>query len=337
MANLPLQELVRTVGGELADLNANDLVLVGCSGGADSLALAAACGAIAASGGPVAAALIVDHQLQPGSADVAQAAATKCEALGLAPVGVVPVTVDRRSGDGLEAAARQARRAALLAHARELDAKAILLAHTVDDQAETVLLRLSRGSGSRSLAAMAPADGIWRRPILSVRRAETHAVCRQLDLQPHSDPHNNDPTFARVRVRDHVLPALVDALGEAVVSNLARTATLCRSDNEALDALSIAQADARLTGDGDCRWLDLAGPGGEFARVAPAVRTRTIRLALIAGGCPPGSLTARHVGEVDKLVVGTRDRGPTRVPGDIEVARESDKLAIYRGKPFGSH
>ena len=126
---------------------------------------------------------------------------------------------------GREAAARTARYAALDAVADALG-RDVLLGHTLDDQAETVLLGLGRGSGPRSIAGMRPRSGRYLRPLLGVRRATTEAACRALGLDCWDDPHNDDRALQRVRLRREVLPLLEDVLQGGVAEALARTAVL---------------------------------------------------------------------------------------------------------------
>ncbi len=231
-----IADLRRATRSALDDLAAESLVLVALSGGPDSLSLAAALAFEAPRAGLRAGALIVDHGLQSGSADVAASAARQAEQLGLAPVRVL--RVDVAFAGGPEAAARTARYAALEGAASELDAAAVLLAHTLDDQAETVLLGLARGSGAASLQAMAGVRGLYRRPLLGIRRAITVQACSDAGLEPWTDPQNSDPAFTRVRVRQTVLPLLERELGPGVAEALARTAEQLREDSEALDAMA---------------------------------------------------------------------------------------------------
>ncbi|MEV4842107.1 tRNA lysidine(34) synthetase TilS [Micromonospora matsumotoense] len=244
MALAPSVAAIRVaVRRALAGLPAEGPVLVACSGGADSLALAVATAFVASRLGRQAGLVTVDHGLQAGSAERAAAVAEWAGRAGLAPVEAVAVTVAGRPG-GPEAAARQARYQALADAARRHRAAAVLLGHTRDDQAETVLLALARGAGPRGLSAMPARRDLagvpLLRPLLDVTRAQTRDACAALGLAPWQDPHNTDPSYARARVRADVLPALVAALGEGVLDNLARTARLLAADTAALDALAAA-------------------------------------------------------------------------------------------------
>lgn len=327
----------RAVERSLVDLASEDLVLVACSGGADSLALAAAAAHCQAKGLVRAGAVVIDHGLQANSATVAAQAAQQCAQLGLAPVEVVQVQVALGSGSGgVEAAARAARYGAFEQVASKHQVAAILLAHTQDDQAETVLLGLARGSGSRSIKGMNPVAGLWRRPFLGLGRAETEQVCATLNMEPYSDPHNQDQQFARVRVRSQVIPALQAALGESVVPALARTAQQLQDDCSALDDLAATELAARTTQTADRAVGHALAIGGDLplAEVARAVRTRVIRLFLLGGGCDAERLSSTHIDSIDSLVVDWRGRGPVRVPGDREVARVEADLLLYEAGPI---
>jgi tRNA(Ile)-lysidine synthase len=251
------------------------LVLVGLSGGADSLALAAATAFEAPRAGLRAGAVIVDHALQAGSAEVAAEAARQAAALGLDPVLTLRVTVDH-AGEGPEASARRARYAAFDRALAETGAGRILLGHTLDDQAETVLLGLARGSGPTSLQGMKAAAGPILRPLLGIRRAQTRQFCIDAGLRPWQDPHNLDPRFARVRVRDTVLPLLERELGPGIAEALVRTAEQLREDSSALDALAAQVIE-------EIREPFEAGirlPVTALEATPPAVRQRIIRLAV---------------------------------------------------------
>ncbi len=274
---------------------------VALSGGPDSLALTAA-----AAGLRPTTALIVDHGLQPESAAVAETARQQAAILGCVAAQVIRVRVGTAGGP--EAAARTARYGAL--EAARVGAP-VLLAHTLDDQAETVLLGLGRGSGARSIAGMRPSDPPWHRPLLEVRRHHTHAVCAELGLSAWDDPHNHDRRFTRVRLRTEVLPLLEDVLGAGVAEALARTATALREDTEALDDMA---HDAQLTAE--------AGGGLSVAVIADlpvALRRRVIRGWLLAGGAT--GLTDRQIRAVDALVTGWRGQGGVAVGGGIARTR----------------
>lgn len=260
-------------------LPARGLVLVACSGGADSLALAAAARFVGRDVGLV----TVDHGLQEGSAARAAEVARWAREAGLDPVQVATVSVAGLPG-GPEAAARTARYEALTSAAVRLGAVAVLLGHTRDDQAETVLLALARGAGPRGLAGMPAVKGIFLRPLLDVARADTRKACAALGLVPWEDPHNADPSFARSRVRGSALPALVDALGPAVVANLARSAAQIAQDNAALDGLAADVSDMSV---------------GALAALMPAIRTRALHAWALRLGAPGGALSHRHVEALD--------------------------------------
>jgi tRNA(Ile)-lysidine synthase len=312
----PAVAAVRSVvRADLADLQAGTLVLAACSGGADSLALAAALAFVAPRAGLRAGGVTVDHGLQEGSASRASAVVSLLSGLGLDPVRGIPVTVGKHGG--LEAAARTARYHALEHAASEFGAAAVLLGHTLDDQAETVLLGLARGSGPRSLAGMPPRRGVFRRPLLGLRRRVTVAACAALGLGPWDDPHNADRGFARVRVRLDALPALEAALGPGVAEALARTADQLRADAEVLDDISAE----RTRGDAPLSASSLAGLPG-------AVRTRVLRKAAIAAGCPPGALTAAHVARLAELVTDWHGQRWIDLPGGVRASRRAGQVCF---------
>jgi len=233
---------------------------------------------------------------------------------------------------GPEAAARMARYAALDQAATQAGAAAVLLGHTLDDQAETVLLGLARGSGVRSLAGMPARRGVYRRPFLGVRRATTRAACAELALEPWQDPHNSDSRFARARVRHQALPALEDALGPGVAEALARTASQLRADAECLDDLAFAES-RQLRG-------ACSDPGGlEAARLAAlpaAIRTRVLRDAAVMAGCPRGALTAGHVARIEALVTSWRGQRWVDLPGGVRARRHDGKVWFTSAEPGGS-
>lgn len=304
-------------------------VLVACSGGPDSLALAAAAAFEVPRGGGTAGAVVVDHGLQDGSDQVARAAAQACTRLGLDPVTVSRVRVEA-TGGGPEEAARTARAAALTHLGEQAGAAAVLLGHTRDDQAEQVLLGLARGSGTRSLAgmprsrpAMAGSPVLVVRPLLAVPRAVTAQACADLGLTPWQDPHNRDERYARVRAR-RALRQLEESLGPGVDAALARTAELLRDDAEVLEDLAVA-AYERL---GDPPW-----PPAVLAELAPAVRRRLWRLAALAAGSPAGSLTDTHLRAADTLVRDWHGQGPVHLPGGVRAQRSARGVWLERPSP----
>lgn len=290
---------------------------VALSGGADSLALAAAAAAVLPT-----TALIVDHGLQPESAGVAATARDRARQLGCADAQILVVRVGTRGGP--EAAARAARYTALDA-ARA--GAPVLLAHTLDDQAETVLMGLGRGSGPRSLAGMRAGDPPWFRPLLERRRADTEAACAELGVTPWADPHNVDPRFTRVRLRHEVLPLLEEVLGGGVARALARTAAALREDNDLLDALAAEELAAAC----------VAGrlPVGALRGLPAAVRRRVLRGWLLTGGAE--DLTDAQIRAVDALVTRWRGQGGVAVGGAVPrtrlFAERRDGNLVLRSEP----
>ena len=312
-----------------AGLAPGDLVLAACSGGADSLALASALAFEAPKLGLRGGGVTVDHGLQDGSDEQARRAAKALNGMGLQPVDSVTAAVAVPGGPGYpgpEAAAREARYAALHQAARGCGAAAILLGHTMDDQAETVLLGLGRGSGARSLAGMPERTGPFLRPLLRISRATTRDACAAQGLEPWDDPQNADPGFARVRVRHRVLPVLEAELGPGVAEALARTARLLRDDADFLDALADDELE-RMAPPGSGHSLPLDA----LAALPEAIRSRVLRGAAIAAGCPPGALSARHVAGLEALVTGWRGQRWTDLPGGIRAWRRYGKLQFGSG------
>ena len=304
-----LVALRSAVRAALETFSAGDVILVAVSGGADSLALAEAA---KLEGEKLALKVIgvtVDHQLQSGSdaqaAKVVEELSTPC----------IIKKVDVQITDGLEASARRARYAALEECAKENGAVAVLLGHTKDDQAETVLLGLARGSGARSLSAMAPRNGIYLRPFLEITREQTVAACKELNLSPWNDPHNNDESFLRVKVRKSVLPVLEKELGPGIREALTRSAQLLRDDADALDQLAeqFWAADKSLNIEA-------------LEQLSKAVRTRVLRLALFESGV--SQLSAEQVGRVEALISDWKGQGEVSLPAGVKVSRISGRLTL---------
>ena len=321
-AGLAVRKAVRDA---LRDVSRDRLVLVACSGGADSLALAAALAHLAGREGRRAGGVTIDHGLQPGSAERARRVGADLVRLGLDPVEVIHVRV---TDDllGPEGNARRARYAALAAAASRHGAAAVLLGHTRDDQAESVLLGLARGSGARSLAGMAGSTRRYRRPLLGLTR-ETVRAAVPAGCSPWEDPHNSDLAFARARARHRVLPVLETELGPGIGAALARTADLLRADADALDAW----ADRALT---ECVQPDVDHGGldvGLLATYPQAIRQRVLRRAAIAAGSPANDLTAAHVDALDALVVNWRGQVGVDLPGKLRASRVGGVIGI--GQP----
>ncbi|MGA9869949.1 MAG: tRNA lysidine(34) synthetase TilS [Rhodococcus sp. (in: high G+C Gram-positive bacteria)] len=289
-------------------------VAVALSGGADSLALTAA---VVAEADDVRA-LIVDHDLQPASGATAAGAARTAVTLGAVDARILTVTVG--VDGGMEAAARKARYDALDG-AR--DGRVVLVGHTLDDQAETVLLGLGRGSGPRSIAGMTDWDPPWGRPLLGVRRSVTRQACAELGLAPFEDPHNADPRFTRVRLRHEVLPLLDEVLGGGVSEALGRTAAQVREDADVLDALAMDVLRAASVGDE----LDVT----TLTHQPPALRRRAVRSWLLQRGAK--GMSDKQLRLVDDLIGAWRGQGGVAVGGGppgarLVVGRRHGRLAM---------
>ena len=302
--------------------------IVAVSGGPDSVALAAACAHLDATTEHSFTAVIVDHGLQPGSAHIAVRTAGMVVSLGL-PAVVRTVKVER-TASGLEADARSARYGALEEVRIAVGAQAVLTGHTRDDQAETVLLGLLRGSGSRALAGMRPRTGTVWRPLLGIERRQTVASAYAQRIPVWHDPMNRDLDYTRVRLRQQVLPALTGHLGEGVKGNLARTAELAAFDADYLDRRAARMAESLIEAD---------HLSAQTAQLPPALGTRVIQKWLHQQLRTPDQLSAEHVLGAWRALGGgpqplsmpggmsleRTDRGDLRlVPGD-RPKRRSDK------------
>lgn len=297
-------------------------VWVACSGGPDSLALAAAASFAGHKQGFLVGAIIVDHGLLPESADIARRAEVQVRKAGIATVHIERVTVGREGG--LEAAARTARYTAIEARVDAEGGRSpvILTGHTMDDQAETVLLALARGSGARALAGIPARRGRIIRPFLSLPRSVTVAACEAQGLDPWMDPMNEpDSGPRRSALRGIVMPALIDVLGPGVVSGLARSAALLQADADELER----QARAAMSGppasadDWRCDML---------AALPDAIRSRMLKM--LAENKGAGPLTATHIASLDALVMQYKGQGAVALPGGFEARREYGRLIIGR-------
>ena len=335
------------------------LVLVACSGGRDSMALAAVSHIVCTSMGVRCGAVIVDHGLQAGSERVASEAADRCRALGLGPVILRNATVQAR-GEGLEAAARQARYNELCAAARESGAIAVLLAHTMDDQAETVLIGLLRSRGVDALAGMPQVftrSGVtFARPLLTLTRDETTGLCEDLGVEYWDDPTNGDAVDGelpddyplRSRVRHDLLPAIERFAGFNVTRHFAESAQLARMDKEYLDqrsdevmgeavtAVDRPASSAAVSTDTPraCAADDTNDSGHgiglmigvkRIAREPEAIRLRVIAHALSQAGV---NASAAQIAAIDRLVVDWHGQGGVSLPRGYSANRKKHVIRV---------
>lgn len=310
-ASVALRSAVRPL---LEKLEAGDSFLVAVSGGADSLALAKA---LYLEAQPLALnpiAITINHQLQENSHLQAAKVSAQLKEIGYGEVITKKVVVALDSG--LENGARDARYAAIAESVEATKAVKVFLGHTFNDQAETVLLGLARGSGARSLSGMAIENGIYLRPLLAISRVETEAACKEWSLDFWNDPHNLNTEFTRVKVRREVIPYLEEHLDPGISKALVRTAALLRDDADALDLWAEAEAT-----DLDCDRL---------AALPKAIRTRIIRQAAFAAGATPGKLTYEQVGAIDALICAWKGQGEVSLAGGVKVERISGRLSLSR-------
>jgi tRNA(Ile)-lysidine synthase len=324
MINPPI-EMQNAVQNLLKNFDAGDYVLVGCSGGADSLALVWTTLVVGKRLELKVGAIIVDHQLIPESNDVALNAKKQCEELGIQEVIIKKVNVEHNH-EGLEAAARIARYEAFENVLHETNAQAILLAHTQDDQAETVLMRLTRGSGAKSLSGMAQVSGKYLRPFLHLRKKLVHDSLDLIGLKAWQDPANTDHQFLRVKVRHELMPKIVEVLGESAISSLDKTSQLLRLDNQALEELAQqffeSQKDVKTNG------LEIS----ELEKLPEAIRTRVLRIFAIASGVHPGPFSFEHIEAIDALVKNWHGQGNVDLPGFIQATRVDHSIRFIPSK-----
>lgn len=302
----------------LTSLQPGDHVVVAVSGGADSLLLAYC---LKIEGAELALdihAVVIDHQLQENSAEVAADAKVALARLGITSTAIIPVDVVKR--DGIEADARRARYAALESYAKSINASAIFLGHNQDDLAESVLLGLTQGAGTKSLAGMKTRDGLYIRPFLSVTRAEIIEACAEARIEYWSDPQNADERFTRVKIRSTIIPMLEDEIGPGIKEALARSARIFREDSDALDLLTDEIFDT------------IADPTSiEISLLEPlpsAIRKRVIRRAL--AGLGASRITAEQLGWVDALVSQWHGQREVALPAGVTARRESGRLALSK-------
>lgn len=308
-----LWEIRKAVKPWIAD--SSQTILFGCSGGTDSMALALAL--FLESNQTKVIPVVVDHGLQDGSAQIASQTISKLKKIGYTQVETAVAQV--KITDGLEASARRARYQIFNQFIDTYRPKYFLLAHTLNDQAETVLLGLARGSGARSLSGMAVENNIYVRPLLKISRQTTVAACHEGGIEIWSDPHNDDLRFARVRARKNVLPNLEENLGPGITEALVRSADLLRDDADALDSFALeyfAQTDP----------LNLSV--NELERLPRAIRTRVLRLAIYQAGAPAGSLSAEHINAAEALISDWHGQKELSLPGDVKLLRNSGRITL---------
>ena len=268
-------------------------------------------------------AVIVDHQLQAGSAQVAARAAAQMEALGLSPVLVKTVSVEGTSN--MEDNARKARYQAFTEAVRETGAVGVALAHTLDDQAETVLLGLARGSGPSGLKGMADRDGLYHRPFLGLTRETLRQALRDAGIEWWDDPHNDDESFARVSVRKNVIPVLEKVLGPGVTEALARTAELFREDSATLDSQAEEWFQRHVTQRGG----ECSVAVNDLAELGSALQTRVLRAMVVAaGGSSPSYV---HTKQMHKLLREWRGQSRLNLSG-ASVERKDGRIIATAGK-----
>lgn len=301
----------------LEKLEAGDTFLVAVSGGADSLALAYALVIESKNLALNAIAVTVDHQIQSNSGVQAAKVAEQLKEMGYGKVFIEKVVV--ASDSNIESNARDVRYQAIYKVAQEAKAEKVFLGHTFNDQAETVLLGLARGSGTRSLSGMSEANDLYLRPLLGITRSQTEQACIELGLEFWQDPHNFDTDFTRVRVRREVIPFLEEKLNPAISEALVRTAALARDDADALDQWAEREAAGLNLADLDCAHL---------ATLPRAITTRILRIAALSAGTTPGALTFEHVGAMEALISAWKGQGALGLPGGVKVERISGRLSL---------
>ena len=268
-------------------------------------------------GGEKAIPVVVDHGLQPNSDQITAKVVAQLKTIGYKRVetAVAQVIVT----DGLEASARRARYKVFHQFIDSYQPKYFLLAHTLNDQAETALLGLARGSGARSLSGMATQNNLFVRPLLKITRQMSEAACTEAGIDFWSDPHNQDLKFARVRVRKNVLPTLEENLGPGITEALVRTADLLRDDADALDGFAnefFAQVDPNN--------LEI----NDLERLPKAIRSRVLRLAIYQAGAPSGSLTAEHIEAAEALISNWHGQKEVSLPGNVKLLRNSGRIVL---------
>jgi len=261
--------------------------------------------------------IVIDHGLQEGSAQITSQTIERLKQIGFTQVESARAQVTMT--DGLEASARRARYQLFNQFIETYQPKYFLLAHTLNDQAENVLLGLARGSGARSLSGMAVKNNIFVRPLLKISREVTTAACSEARIEIWSDPHNEDLRFTRVRVRKNLLPIIEDNLGPGITEALVRSADLLRDDADALDGFAV-----EYFNHADSFNLDVK----ELERLPKAITTRVLRLAIYKAGAPAGSLSAEHIAAAQALISDWHGQKEVSLPGNVKLLRNSGRITL---------
>ena len=323
--NNPPINLQNAVNNLLKDFEPADNILVACSGGADSLALAWTSQVVTKRIGLKLIAVIIDHQLIKVSSQVAQDAKKKCKDFGIEKVVIKQIEV-KDDKDGLEAAARKARYEAFEELVNEFNAKAVLLAHTQDDQAETMLMRLTRGSGAKSLSAMKEFSGKYLRPFLHIRKQVLVDALEKENISYWQDPANTNYKFLRAKVRHELMPKLIEVLGDSAIDSLDRTSGLLKEDNEALESIALESYEK----------LNKELKVQELEKLPTAIRKRVIKIAALNSGVTPGPFSFEHIEAIDALVTNWRGQGNVDLPGFIQASRVDQTIRFISSRKTSS-
>jgi tRNA(Ile)-lysidine synthase len=323
--NNPPINLQNAVNNLLKDFEPADNILVACSGGADSLALAWTSQVVTKRIGLNLIAVIIDHQLIKESSQVAQEAKKKCEDFGIEKVVIKQIQV-KDDNDGLEAAARKSRYEAFEELVNEFNAKAVLLAHTQDDQAETMLMRLTRGSGAKSLSAMKEVSGKYLRPFLHIRKQVLVDALEKENISYWQDPANTNYKFLRAKVRHELMPKLIEVLGDSAIDSLDRTSGLLKEDNEALESIALESYEK----------LNKELKVQDLEKLAAAIRKRVIKIAALDSGVTPGPFSFEHIEAIDALVTNWRGQGNVDLPGFIQASRVDQTIRFISSRKTSS-
>ena len=323
MNNPPIL-LQNAVSNLLKDFEPADLILVGCSGGADSIALVWSASVVCKRLNLNLGVLIVDHQLIAESNQVAENTKKQCAEFGINQIIVKKIKVVLEN-EGLESAARKARYKAFEEVIKETNAKALMLAHTQDDQAETMLMRLTRGSGAKSLSAMSEVSGKYLRPFLHVRKFEIKDALEKEDIKYWNDPANSNSDFLRVKVRNELIPKLIEVLGDSVVEALDRTSMLLKNDNDILDQIALNHYQEN-------RQLLIS----KLEDLPSAIRTRVIKLAALDAGVNPGPFSFEHIEAIDALVTNWHGQSHIDLPGFVQASRVNETIRFNSSRKSSS-